>query len=104
MKALPGTPFQDRALESRFFTEETGGHGLRPDIPISLPPEMRDEALALRNRLLHFRFAEFFKIKTDASVFIDGVEPRLNQMALPLLSLVEEPGLRAEIEAMLVAR
>lgn len=97
-------PFQDRALESRFLTEETGARGLRPDIPISLPQEVKDDALALRNRLLHFRFEQFFKIKTDSAAPIEGIEPRLNQMALPLLSLVDEPDLRAGIEAMLVAQ
>src|SRR6185312_2664124 len=71
---------------------------------ISLPPEIKDDALALRNRLLHFRFEQFFKIRTDSAAAIEGVEPRLNQMALPLLSLVDEPVLRAEIEAMLVAQ
>jgi arylsulfatase A-like enzyme len=42
---------------------------------------MKDEALALRNRLLHYRFCHFFEIKTDTSVLMDDVEPRLNQTA-----------------------
>jgi hypothetical protein len=48
--------FQDRALESRCLTEETGGRPLREDIPISLPPEHKEESLHLRNKLLLYRF------------------------------------------------
>jgi hypothetical protein len=95
-------PFQDRALESRFLTEETGTHPMRADIPIHLPATMKDEALQLRNRLLHFRFSEFFKIKTDPSALMEGVEPRLNQTALSLLSLVDDPALRVDIQAFLM--
>jgi hypothetical protein len=91
-------PFQDRALESRFLTEETGTRPLRADIPIHLPKEMKAEALALRNRLLHFRLCEFFTIKTDTTALMDGVEPRLNQTALSLLSLVDDRTLRAAIQ------
>jgi hypothetical protein len=94
--------FQDRALESRFITEETGTRPLRPDIPIHLPPSWTDEALALRNRLLHFRLAEFFKITTDASALTAGADPRLNQTALSLLSLVDDPQERADMQAALM--
>jgi len=96
-------PFQDRALESRFFTEETGTRPVREDIPVLLPPAMKEEALELRNRLLHFRFVEFFNIKTDSAALIEGVESRLNQIAQPLLSLVDDLALRGDIEAMLRA-
>ena len=94
--------FHDPALESRFLTEVTGTRPLRPGIPIHLPPELKAEALTLRNRLLHFRLAEFFKIKTDLSALMDGAEPRLNQTALSLLSLVDDAALRAEIQAALI--
>ncbi len=96
--------FQDRALESRFLTEETGTRTLRPDIPIHLPKAMKGEALALRNRLLHFRFSEFFKVKTDPAALMEGVEPRLNQTALSLLSLVDDPALRLDIQQALLER
>lgn len=90
--------FEDRALESRFFTEETGRRELRADIPIQLPNAMKTEALALRNRLLHFRFCNFFSIKADPSALMAGVEPRLNQTASPLLSLIDDLALRSEIQ------
>ncbi len=94
--------FDDPALESRFLTEETGIRTLRTDIPLSLPGSMKAEALALRNRLLHFRLCNFFDIKADTSAIVDGIASRLNQTALSLLSLVDEPEVRAAIQAMLV--
>jgi hypothetical protein len=93
--------FEDIALESRFFTEETYSRTLRPDIPVHLPASMKDEALTLRNRLLHFRFSEYFRIKTDPNALIEGVEPRTNQSAFALLSLVDDPALRADIQSWL---
>jgi hypothetical protein len=93
--------YDDPALESRFLTEEMGMRSLRKDIPISQPSTLRDEALALRNRLLHFRFCQLFNTKPDPSALIAGVEPRVNQIALPLLSLVDDMALRAEIAARL---
>jgi len=96
--------FRDRALESRFLTEETGMRPLRSDIPIQLPASLKAEALELRNRLLHFRFCEFDKIKSDTSAIVEGIEPRLNQTALSLLSLVDSPALRVQIQDWLIAQ
>ena len=94
--------FEDRALESRFLTEETGTRSLRDDVPLYLPPSMKAEALKLRNRLLHFRLCNFFDIKTDTTALMEGVEPRLNQTALSLLSLVDDPDVRREMQAALI--
>jgi hypothetical protein len=93
--------YDDPALESRFLTEEMGLRPLRADIPISQPSLLKDEALALRNRLLHFRFCNFLDIKPDPSALLGSVEPRVNQIALPLLSLVDDPILRAAIGTLL---
>jgi hypothetical protein len=97
-------PFQDRGLESRFFTEETGTRPLRSDIPIQLPTTLKEEALRLRNRLLHFRFEEFVRIRVRSSASVQGLGARASQMALPLLSLVEDAAAREEIEAFLKAQ
>ncbi len=94
--------FEDRALESRFLTEETGTRSLRDDVPLYLPPSMKAEALNLRNRLLHFRLCNFFDIKTDTTALMEGVEPRLNQTALSLLSLVDDPDVRRAMQAALI--
>jgi hypothetical protein len=96
--------FDDIALESRFFTEQTGTRPLRADIPLQLPAALKEEALMLRNRLLHFRFCEFFKIKTDPAVVMPNADPRLNQTAVSLLSLVDDPELRSELQSMLMAQ
>lgn len=94
--------FEDKALESRFLTEETGSRPLRPDIPIQLPDSLKTEALTLRNRLLHYRLCHLFDIKSDPTVRVDGIEPRLNQTAVSLLSLVDDPALRKDIGEALV--
>jgi hypothetical protein len=94
--------FADRALESRFLTEETGGRALRDDVPIQLPRTLAPEALALRNRLLAWRFAARFQVQSDPSRLIRGIEPRLNQTALALLSLVDDPVVRSQIGDALV--
>lgn len=93
--------YDDPALESRFLTEDMGTRPLRKDIPISQPSALRDEALALRNRLLHFRFCQLFDTKPKPSALIAGVEPRVNQIVLPLLSVVDDEALRGEIAARL---
>lgn len=94
--------FADRALESRFLTEDTGGRTLRSNIPIHTPEGLSSDALALRNRLLAWRFYARHKVTADASRLVEGVEPRLNQTALALLSLVDDNELRLRIRDALV--
>jgi hypothetical protein len=94
--------FSDRALESRFLTIETSGRSLRADVPIHLPESLRTEALDLRNKLLAWRFRARRSIRPDPSRIIPGVEPRLNQTALALLSVVHDAALRAQIAAELM--
>jgi hypothetical protein len=89
--------FSDRALESRFITEETGGRSLRPDIPIHLPDSMKVEALALRNKLLAWRFHVRHEVGPDPSRLVPGLTPRLNQTALALLSLIDDEAVRARV-------
>lgn len=82
--------FQDRALESRCLTEETGGRALREDLPISLPESFKDEAQVLRNKLLLYRLRNFCAKKTVVDLPDRAIEPRLNQIFLPLLSVVTD--------------
>ena len=96
------TSFFDRALESRFLTEETGGRPLRSEISIHLPEGLKVEALALRNKLLAWRFRARFTVGPDPSRLVAGVEPRLNQTALALLSIIDDAGLRDRIRCELV--
>lgn len=81
--------FQDRALESRFLTEEMGTRPLRRDVPITLPPSYRTEALALRNRLLLYRFRHYRATLSDG-VVPHAIEPRLKQILRPLVALADD--------------
>lgn len=94
--------FADRALESRFLTEETGQRPLRRDISIGLPRALKAEALELRNRLLAWRFAAQPTVTADPSRLVPGIAPRLNQTALALLSIVDDQRVRDRIAAELV--
>jgi len=94
--------FSDPALESRFLTEETGQRPLRPDISIHLPKAMKVEALALRNRLLAWRFAARHTVAPDPSRLVPGIAPRLNQTALALLSIIDDAGARERVARELV--
>jgi len=94
--------FADRALESRFLTEETGQRPLRNDISIHLPSSLKIEAQALRNRLLAWRFHARHIVGVDPSRIVPGIAPRLNQTALALLSIVDDEGLCDRIARELV--
>lgn len=96
--------FGDQALESRFLSEQMGTRPLRHDIPIQLPDSLRQEALALRNRLLHFRLTNLFSVRIDPTRAIAGIDPRLNQMALPLLALMDDASVRREFAEFLRIR
>lgn len=91
--------YDDRALESRFITEETGNRALREDIPINLPDAYKEEALHLRNKLLQYRFRNHGR-KSAIKAFVDPtLEPRLNQIFVPLLSVVSDAAIRTELRA-----
>jgi hypothetical protein len=82
--------FQDRALESRCLTEETGGRRLRDDIPLNLTAEYQQESLAIRNKLLMFRIRNFGRREIDPSLVDRSIEPRLSQIFVPLLSVIDD--------------
>jgi hypothetical protein len=92
--------FEDQALESRFFTEEMGRRPLREDIPINLPDSQKGEALMLRNRLLAYRLSVLPKLHVDGSLVDPMLSPRLNQILVPLLSIVESEELRESIRGL----
>lgn len=92
--------FQDRALESRCLTEVMGQGRLRDDIPINLPAGYKEEALAIRNRLLLFRCRNFHKRGPVESLVDRTIEPRLNQVFVPLLSIIEDSAARRDLQAL----
>lgn len=89
--------YQDAALESRFLKEDLGTRPLREDIPINLPPEAKQEALHLRNRLLLFRFRNRNKHRIVENLIDRSIEPRLNQIFIPLLSIIEDANARQDL-------
>lgn len=90
--------YQDPALESRFIKEEMGTRPLREDIPINLPPAYKEEALHLRNRLLLFRFRNRNKRRIVEGLIDRSIEPRLNQIFVPLLSIIKDEEARKDLK------
>ena len=89
--------FDDKALESRFLTEESGDRKLRRDIPINLPPIYKDEARVLRNKLLLYRFRNHGKKHEPTPALDERIEPRLRQIFIPLMSIVSNDAVREEL-------
>jgi len=88
---------EDRALESRCLTEEMGQRRLRQNIPINLSFAYQEEALQLRNKLLLFRFHNLHSQEMPESLVDRTIEPRLNQVFAPLLSIITDPGAQRDI-------
>ncbi len=95
--------FADPALESRFITEHTGGRTLRDDIPVHLPEAFKAESLALRNRLLAWRFASRRSVGPNLDQLPSEMSARAKQMSLALLSLIPDGSVRERICAALGA-
>jgi len=89
--------FTDRALESRCLTEEMGLKPLREDIPINLSSGWKEEALLLRNKLLFFRFRNFHRPRAAENLVDRSIEPRLNQIFVPILSIIEDGKAREDL-------
>lgn len=92
--------FEDRALESRCLTEEMGGRKLRDDIPINLTSDWKLQARDIRNKLLMFRLRNFGKRSIDAALVDRSIEPRLSQVFTPLLSIIDNPAARADLQSL----
>src|SRR5499433_2364020 len=90
--------FDDKALESRFLTEEMGQYRLRDDVPINLPSTWKEEALHIRNQLLLFRFRNLNKRKPAENLVDRTIEPRLNQIFVPLLCIIEDPEAKRDLQ------
>lgn len=89
--------FSDDATESRTISIQMLQR-TRPEIPISLPRVRFDaEALALRNRLLAWRFENHHRIQIDPTLAAADLEDRLNQIGLPLLAVARSDDARARI-------
>ena len=89
--------FSDKALESRFLIEEMGRGKLREDIPRRLSDEFWEEALELRNKLLMWRFRNYQKKLIFDEKLIEGVHPRLHQIIIPLLTIIESKEMKESL-------
>lgn len=94
--------FADEALESRFITGQMQAIRVRPDIPINLPKVQREEAQTLRNKLLQYRFDNRFRVSADESLVDPTLSPRMNQILVPLLSIVPDQAARNDIRQALI--
>ena len=65
-------------------------------MPRQLPSAFYSEALELRNKLLRWRFENFFRIQSDESQLLD-LEPRLTQIGAPLYSVSTDDGFRTRL-------
>jgi hypothetical protein len=74
-----------------------GMWAVRPGIPLSFGAEAREEALAIRNQLLVFRFRRKGRHEATPDLSNAGIEPRLAQILSPLLSVVSDQSSRDEI-------
>jgi hypothetical protein len=90
--------FGDKALESRFLVEEMGIGVLRNDIPRRLSDEFWNEAQALRNKLLMWRFRNYFKKLNFYEKPIEGIHPRLGQIISPLMTIIESEEMKNDLK------
>ena len=90
--------FKDQALESRCLTAEMLPLN-RTDIPIFLPRSFPDEVNDLRSKLLTFRLANLLKLRAgnfDNDLLEPGLQPRLQEILLPLKSMANGDSSMAE--------
>lgn len=94
--------FADKALESRFLVEEMGISRLRTDIPRTLDENFYQEALNIRNKLLMWRLKNYFEPIERREDLIEGIHPRLNQIVMPLLSIIKDSSIREHLKSFIV--
>lgn len=93
--------FQDRALESRCVTEDMRGGAIRSEIPLNLDERFHDEARTIRNRLLLYRLRHFKDARGETRAGARDLEPRLQQIFGPLVSVISDVSARERVVAVL---
>ncbi len=94
--------FSDKALESRFLVEEMGAGKLRADIPRTLEDSFYKEAEMIRNKLLMWRLKNYFEPIERNQEIIEGIHPRLNQIVMPLLSIIKDKSIRTTLKEFII--
>lgn len=88
--------FEDLALESRCLTNYMLPK-VRTDIPLHLPKDFDRVSRDLRNQLLMFRLEHYGEYEVDERRVVEGIEPRVNQVLLPLFALADTDEMRLEL-------
>jgi len=91
--------FQDRALESRCVTEDMRGGAIRSGIPINLDERFHEEARSIRNQLLLWRLRHFKDARGETRAGARDLEPRLQQIFGPLVSVIRDASDRERVTA-----
>ncbi len=91
--------FQDRALESRCVTEDMRGGAIRSGIPLNLDGRFQEEAREIRNQLLTYRLRHFGDARTEIRAEAGNLEPRLQQIFGPLVSVIGDASARRQVVA-----
>ncbi|MEO5646176.1 MAG: hypothetical protein ABIO57_03725 [Candidatus Paceibacterota bacterium] len=94
--------FTDKALESRFLIEEMGTSKLRNDIPRTLDESFYSDAEGIRNKLLMWRLDNYFEPIERCNDIIEGIHPRLNQIVMPLLSIIKSEAIRERLKTFII--
>lgn len=92
--------FQDRALESRCVTEDMRGGSLRSGIPLNLDERFHEEAQGIRNQLLLYRLRHFRDARGETRAGARDLEPRLQQIFGPLVSVIGDASAREKVVAL----
>ena len=90
--------FKDEALESRCLTAEMMPL-TREDIPRVLPRQYHREVKELRARLLSFRLSNLNRLREASfgnELIVKGLQPRLQEIMIPLRAMVNGDGGMAE--------
>lgn len=94
--------FIDDGLRSRCFVRRTAkdnriknGEHKQPFI---LLEAFREESLRLRNKLLLWRFRHWGNAKVNLDLEIESVESRINEIIVPILSVMNNNSIRQDIE------
>jgi len=93
--------FQDRALESRCVTEDMRGGAIRSEIPLNLDERFHEEARSIRNQLLLWRLRTFKNARGETRAGARDLEPRLQQIFGPLVSVISDVSARERVIAVL---
>lgn len=90
--------FDDRAVESRCISYQTYPKPLRPDIEENFTTRFYEDAQRLRNRFLQYRFSHFQPdIEIPRHLSDKSIEPRLNQVSVPLKCIIKDPKLLTQL-------